>query len=168
MIIDDLPSGSTFVFVANLFTSFFFQFVGFMLTYVLHTSHAGKYGSRAGLGLTLIQYGFYSRRTDDGGGGSDPSGWTAESTDTSQTSPLQSSEDSANQASILMGEVSREWLSFLLMTLGESAFFPKQRFILRTFHRLVPSAIFSGRLLACQALGIVHSRLFGCGGPYLT
>jgi len=115
MIIDDLPSGSTFVFIANLFTSFFFQFVGFMLTYVLHTSHAGKYGSRAGLGLTLIQYGFYSRRTDDGSGGSDPSGWTAEPTD---TSPLQSSEDSANQASILMGEVSREWLSFLLMTLG--------------------------------------------------
>ncbi|KAJ2965417.1 hypothetical protein NUW54_g14125 [Trametes sanguinea] len=29
----------------------------FVLTYLLHTTHAAKYGSRAGLGLTLIQYG---------------------------------------------------------------------------------------------------------------
>ncbi|KAF7330393.1 Metal homeostatis protein BSD2 [Mycena venus] len=61
MIIDDLPSGSVWVFLVNMFISFFFQFVGFLLTFLLHTSHAAKYGSRAGLGLTLIQYGFYSR-----------------------------------------------------------------------------------------------------------
>jgi hypothetical protein len=34
-----------------------FQFVGFLLTYVLHTTHAAKYGSRVGLGITLIQFG---------------------------------------------------------------------------------------------------------------
>jgi hypothetical protein len=34
---------------------------GFLLTYVLHTSHAAKHGSRAGLGITLIQYGLYLR-----------------------------------------------------------------------------------------------------------
>jgi hypothetical protein len=28
---------------------------------VLHTSHAAKFGSRAGLGITLIQYGLYLR-----------------------------------------------------------------------------------------------------------
>ena len=38
-----------------------FQFVGFLLTYVLHTTHAAKYGSRVGLGLTLIQFGFNLR-----------------------------------------------------------------------------------------------------------
>lgn len=38
-----------------------FQFIGFLLTYVLHTTHAAKYGSRAGLGITLIQYGMYLR-----------------------------------------------------------------------------------------------------------
>ncbi len=38
-----------------------FQFIGFLLTYVLHTSHAAKHGSRAGLGITLIQYGLYLR-----------------------------------------------------------------------------------------------------------
>ncbi|KAI0324654.1 hypothetical protein GY45DRAFT_1288566 [Cubamyces sp. BRFM 1775] len=57
MIVDDLPSGSVLTFVATAFVSFFFQFAGFVLTYLLHTTHAAKYGSRAGLGLTLIQYG---------------------------------------------------------------------------------------------------------------
>lgn len=166
MIVDDLPSGSTFIFVANLFTSFFFQFVGFMLTYVLHTSHAAKYGSRAGLGLTLIQYGFYSRTTDDGEGGGDSAGWTVNPTDPSKTSPSQSPDDPATQASIIVGEVSREWLSFLLMTLGEFSFFLRGYSILTNPRRLVPSSIVSSRLLASQTLGVVHSRLFSCCGPH--
>jgi hypothetical protein len=33
---------------------------GFLLTYVLHTTHAAKNGSRAGLGITLIQLGVRS------------------------------------------------------------------------------------------------------------
>jgi hypothetical protein len=41
--------------------SFSFQFVGFLLTYVLHTTHTAKYGSRVGLGFTLIQFGFSLR-----------------------------------------------------------------------------------------------------------
>jgi hypothetical protein len=44
-----------------LFTSFFFQFIGFVITYFLSTSHAARYGARAGLGLTFIQYGAYWR-----------------------------------------------------------------------------------------------------------
>lgn len=35
-----------------------FQFVGFLLTYLLHTTHAAKNGSKAGLGITLVQWGF--------------------------------------------------------------------------------------------------------------
>jgi hypothetical protein len=38
-----------------------FQLVGFLLTYLLHTTHAAKNGSRAGLGITLVQYGFYMK-----------------------------------------------------------------------------------------------------------
>jgi len=38
-----------------------FQLIGFLLTYLLHTSHAAKNGSRAGLGITLIQFGFTMR-----------------------------------------------------------------------------------------------------------
>ena len=35
-----------------------FQVVGFLLTYLLHTTHAAKNGSLAGLGITLVQFGF--------------------------------------------------------------------------------------------------------------
>jgi hypothetical protein len=38
-----------------------FQLVGFLLTYLLHTTHAAKNGSRAGLGITFVQYGFYMK-----------------------------------------------------------------------------------------------------------
>ncbi|KAL7424135.1 hypothetical protein Q5752_001720 [Cryptotrichosporon argae] len=61
VLIDGMPSGNFFGFFWNLLVSVSFQFVGFLLTYVLHTTHAAKYGSRAGLGLTLIQFGFSMR-----------------------------------------------------------------------------------------------------------
>jgi len=64
MVIDNLPVGSVFAFLWNLLVSVSFQFVGFLLTYLLHTTHASKYGSRAGLGVTLIQYGFYMRSAE--------------------------------------------------------------------------------------------------------
>ncbi|KAF3908128.1 hypothetical protein ABW21_db0208850 [Orbilia brochopaga] len=59
--IDGLPVGSVFAFVWNALISLSFQFIGFLLTYLLHTTHAAKNGSRAGLGITLVQYGFYMR-----------------------------------------------------------------------------------------------------------
>ncbi|KAH7928221.1 hypothetical protein BV22DRAFT_1005190 [Leucogyrophana mollusca] len=118
MIIEDLPSGSILAFIANLFTSFFFQFIGFLLTYLLHTTHAAKYGSRAGLGLTLIQYGFYSRASiDEAGnaiGGDQPLGWPSEDPPLMSTSPTAP----VPQDNAALNITSREWLSFLLMTLG--------------------------------------------------
>ncbi|EHA18564.1 hypothetical protein ASPNIDRAFT_207638 [Aspergillus niger ATCC 1015] len=71
--VDGLPVGSIFSFVWNAMISMSFQLVGFLLTYLLHTTHAAKNGSRAGLGLTLVQYGFYmkggseSKGSDEGG-----------------------------------------------------------------------------------------------------
>ncbi|KAL8717051.1 MAG: hypothetical protein Q9225_005670 [Loekoesia sp. 1 TL-2023] len=59
--VDGLPVGSLFSFIWNGMISMSFQIVGFLLTYLLHTTHAAKNGSRAGLGITLIQYGFYMR-----------------------------------------------------------------------------------------------------------
>jgi hypothetical protein len=67
--IDGLPVGSFFGFVWNAMISMAFQFVGFLLTYLLHSTHAAKNGSRAGLGITLIQYGFYMKSTPGSGGG---------------------------------------------------------------------------------------------------
>lgn len=145
MIIDDLPTGSLLIFGVNLFISFFFQFVGFVLTYLLHTSHAAKFGSRAGLGLTLIQYGFYSRTmlvSDNTGetsvSDSDIDGWTGESSDP---------EDNSQPSSI----TSKEWLSFLLMTLGTFlvVFFSILDALLKLVaHRLVPSAFLHRWFLA--------------------
>lgn len=59
--VDGLLVGSVFSFVWNALISMSFQLIGFLLTYLLHTTHAAKHGSRAGLGITLIQYGFTMR-----------------------------------------------------------------------------------------------------------
>ncbi len=65
-----------------------FQFVGFLLTYLLHTTHAAKNGSKAGLGISLIQYGFALKGGRVGGGGGVPiSDGTSPSTYTQPTDP---------------------------------------------------------------------------------
>ncbi|OAX39378.1 hypothetical protein K503DRAFT_769569 [Rhizopogon vinicolor AM-OR11-026] len=116
MIVDDLPSGSILLFGANFFISFFFQFIGFLFTYLLHTTHAAKFGSRAGLGLTLIHYGFSVRPlTNDMLHAPDGNGTTDDpilSTSPSSSTPMSQDKDSSLNVS------SREWLSFLVMTLG--------------------------------------------------
>lgn len=63
--VDGMPVGSIFSFIWNGMISTSFQFVGFLLTYLLHSTHAAKNGSRAGLGITLIQYGFYMKGASD-------------------------------------------------------------------------------------------------------
>jgi hypothetical protein len=49
----------SFIWNGMISMSFPFFLVGFLLTYLLHTTHAAKNGSRAGLGIVLVQYGFY-------------------------------------------------------------------------------------------------------------
>ncbi|KAJ6443493.1 metal homeostatis protein bsd2 [Purpureocillium lavendulum] len=63
--VDGMPVGSVFSFIWNGMISTSFQLVGFLLTYLLHSTHAAKNGSRAGLGITLIQYGFYMKGTSE-------------------------------------------------------------------------------------------------------
>ncbi|KAH9862303.1 hypothetical protein IAQ61_010506 [Plenodomus lingam] len=70
--VEGLPVGSLFSFMWNAMISMSFQLVGFLLTYLLHTTHAAKNGSRAGLGITLVQFGFGFRSavlTPGGGNG---------------------------------------------------------------------------------------------------
>ncbi|KAH0609367.1 uncharacterized protein H6S33_012853 [Morchella sextelata] len=112
--IDGLPVGSVFAFIWNAMISMSFQFVGFLLTYLLHTTHAAKNGSRAGLGITLIQYGFYMRsRSDDFGGTSPP----AESEPQSPNSYDLSAQDMVDTGSSdRIGK--NEYLSYILMIVG--------------------------------------------------
>lgn len=70
VLIEGLPVGNLLQFGWNLVISVSFQFIGFMLTYLFHTTHAAKNGSRCGLGATLVQFGFLMKSNgmlqDDG------------------------------------------------------------------------------------------------------
>ncbi|THH02407.1 hypothetical protein EW026_g418 [Hermanssonia centrifuga] len=136
MVIDALPTGSLFSFLWNMLVSISFQFVGFLLTYLLHTTHAAKLGSRAGFGVTLIQYGFAMRsRADEWAGEGEQAvdGWGFQSGG-AQPNPTFGTAAEADDyynnlnstlpASIpmepgaLLGDATTEWLSFFLMTVG--------------------------------------------------
>ncbi|KAJ2972597.1 hypothetical protein NUW54_g12231 [Trametes sanguinea] len=136
VVIDGLPTGSLFSFLWNLLVSISFQFVGFLLTYLLHTTHAAKLGSRAGLGITLIQYGFALRGKDVTYGASEQDvwgGWKPEeprptfgtaaeaeayynNLNLTATSPSPTI-DTPPEA-FASSDATTEWLSFLLMTIG--------------------------------------------------
>ncbi len=130
VIIDSLPTGSLFSFLWNMLVSISFQFVGFLLTYLLHTTHAAKLGSRAGLGITLIQYGFAMLGRGDFGG-SDGDVWKSEEPrpmfataaeadayykNLNVTAPTPTAP--TGDEVMIVGDATSEWLSFLLMTIG--------------------------------------------------
>ena len=103
-----------------------FQLVGFLLTYLLHTSHAAKNGSRAGLGITLVQYGFYMK------GSGFMSGSPAADQDPQYAAPpdpnshdfdpnqvAQSAAGEANAASGGLGSIpTSEWVAYAMMIVG--------------------------------------------------
>lgn len=125
-----------------------FQFVGFLLTYLLHTTHAARLGSRAGLGFTLIQYGFALRNRLDNvkdgipnGEGNDWPGfsvgepaptetdyfWPPASNATAPSSTPTGTIGGVGNTTYLnsaylnsAGITTTEWLSFFLMTIGPS------------------------------------------------
>ncbi|KAK0209042.1 hypothetical protein DFS33DRAFT_497696 [Desarmillaria ectypa] len=120
MIIDDLPSGSVWMFFVNIFISFFFQIIGFILTHLLHTSHAAKFGSRVGLGLTLIQYGFYYRsiESDDTTGDDDAITWPPLPVETPDNTDASTAVTNPDDVQVISGLSMRDWISFILMTAG--------------------------------------------------
>ncbi|GAB7352143.1 hypothetical protein MBLNU459_g2633t1 [Dothideomycetes sp. NU459] len=123
--VDGLLVGSFFSFVWNALISMSFQLIGFLLTYLLHTTHAAKHGSRAGLGITLIQYGFTFRSTPSdpvtgmpgGAPTGDPSGAipsdpNAHNFDASQVAGM------ADAAAVDAGITAADWISYALMIVG--------------------------------------------------
>lgn len=143
MVIEGLPVGTLFSFAWNFLISMSFQFVGFAVTYILHTTHAAKYGARAGLGVTLIQYGLFSRGSADEtalDGGEPGVGYqTGEEAPTATASivgrslslfaraplPAMGMMSGNGNSTTMMpfdnayfGANARDWLSFMLMTVG--------------------------------------------------
>lgn len=130
--IDGLPVGSLFSFVWNGLISMSFQLVGFLLTYLLHTTHAAKNGSRAGLGINLVQYGFYMKRSAPVGQDTsdptyqeppnpnshdfDPSEVSASVT--GKVAELASSQATSGNVTHRTGFAATEWLAYLLMIAG--------------------------------------------------
>lgn len=98
-----------------------FTFVGFLLTYLLHTTHAAKNGSRAGLGITLVQYGFYMKGSSNTQppAGQDP-GYTAPPDPNSHDfDPTKVSQPATNTGSGgVLDFASGDWLAYILMIVG--------------------------------------------------
>lgn len=129
--VDGLPVGSLFSFVWNGIISMSFQLVGFLLTYLLHTTHAAKNGSRAGLGITLVQYGFYMKSSASARRGSaDPQYGQPPDPNSHDFDPSMVS-DSATAAVAAMantqtspggtssrGVFASEWIAYTLMIVG--------------------------------------------------
>jgi hypothetical protein len=89
-----------------------FQPVGFVLTYLLHSTHAAKNGSLSGLGITLIQYGFYMKTPQTGSTG----GMTGEEyANPPDPNSHDFKPDDVNGGD---GDSSGEWVSYALMIVG--------------------------------------------------
>jgi hypothetical protein len=103
-----------------------FQLVGFLLTYLLHTTHAAKNGSRAGLGITLVQFGFGFRSAvlnpnngnDEPGQGFDggvPSDPNAHDFDPDKVGSSTGGSDMTPASSAITGS---DWVAYGLMIVG--------------------------------------------------
>ncbi|KZV61733.1 hypothetical protein PENSPDRAFT_618809 [Peniophora sp. CONT] len=127
MIIDDLPTGPFVTFIMTALVAWFFQFPGFLLAYLLHGTHAGRFGAQAGLALTLIQYGFgatMGRGINDSpyGEGEGELGTAPMPSEPVPTMPTDGTPvDTLPPAEDMlppMYSAGHEWISFLLMTVG--------------------------------------------------
>ncbi|KAI3319840.1 hypothetical protein HD806DRAFT_250552 [Xylariaceae sp. AK1471] len=117
--IDGMPVGSVFSFIWNGMISLSFQIVGFLLTYLLHSTHAAKNGSRAGLGITLIQYGFYMKTTpDDGMGDGAGDGYAQPPDPNSHDFDPNAVTTNDGDGSSWSDIASSEWVSYILMIVG--------------------------------------------------
>lgn len=118
--------GSVFSFIWNGMISMSFQLVGFLLTYLLHTTHAAKNGSRAGLGITLVQYGFYMKGSGTlitpPANGQDPQfnqppDPNSHDFDPNQVAQAAAGSDKGSNGGL--GDIaSSDWLAYVLMIVG--------------------------------------------------
>ncbi|QOU19503.1 hypothetical protein BRETT_003652 [Brettanomyces bruxellensis] len=139
--VDGLPVGNIVSFLWNMIVSITFQFIGFVITYLLHTCHGAKNGSQAGLGVTLFSFGWtilpYSSSSafapGDGGQRFEPENPSSVDIDDTMTlkgsldgfeSSLPSTTEAAAAASAEQSSISHDMVfSYMLMALGSIIFF---------------------------------------------
>ena len=116
-----------------------FQLVGFLLTYLLHTTHAAKNGSKAGLGITLVQYGFYMKGSSESPATPvdpavdpafgqpvnpnshdfDPSSISNEAASAAAAAAAAAASQDASSSSTGLGSIlSSDWFAYVLMIVG--------------------------------------------------
>lgn len=116
--VEGLPVGSPINFAWNMMVSSAFQFIGFLLTYLLHTSHAAKQGSRAGLGFTLFQFGFYLRPSQAEDASANPVDEFHPNDPNSYNVNSASDGFSQNASVSNTHSTSTSWIAIFLMTVG--------------------------------------------------
>jgi hypothetical protein len=123
--VEGLPVGSVFSFVWNAMISMSFQVVGFLLTYLLHTTHAAKNGSLAGLGITLVQFGFSMKSADMFGSGPSPQAPTGDFSGTPSDpnshdfdDPTAPPTDDGTGGAPSDGITTSDWFAYILMIVG--------------------------------------------------
>ncbi|KAJ3174946.1 hypothetical protein HDU87_006612 [Geranomyces variabilis] len=106
VLIDGMPVGDGIALIINMLVSMSFDFIGFLLTAMLATTHAARAGSRIGFGITLVRYGSYMRTREDE--------MIQEFDDQydPNTSPAEIAEDEQEL------RVENEWLSYIFLMLG--------------------------------------------------
>lgn len=120
-----MPVGTVFAFLWNGMIVLSFSVIGFLLAYLLHTTHAAKNGARAGLGLTLVQYGFYMKGSPSGSKDQD-TGNPGQFADVPPPDPNahdfnpDAVPDASTTASSggIAGIANSEWFSYILMIVG--------------------------------------------------
>ena len=119
--VDGLLVGSFFSFIWNGLISMSFQIPGFLLTYLLHTTHAAKHGSRVGLGITLVQYGFQMRYSSSPVASEPgaPSGSLDGVPDDPNAHDFDPSQIAGGtEGGVMSGNGPGDWLSYVLMIVG--------------------------------------------------
>ncbi|KAI1320119.1 hypothetical protein EDD11_002091 [Mortierella claussenii] len=121
LMVEGLPVGGLLGFMWNMIISMSFQFVGFFLTYLLHTSHATKEGSKTGLGITLISMG-YKMMTGRYPDGTIDDGAVQVGEDDSDTGYMGNTGPSPSSGYYGSGSLKNvtdyEWLSYIMLILG--------------------------------------------------
>ncbi|PVG03623.1 hypothetical protein CPB86DRAFT_810696 [Serendipita vermifera] len=91
-LVDSIPAGSIFGFLGAFVVSLFLEWIGFVLAFMLSQSHAGRYGAKAGLGITFIRLGLWFRNRGNGPQANSDPGLPGEiwwpSPDPTDTSPV--------------------------------------------------------------------------------
>lgn len=114
--VDGLPVGSFPNFALNAFITWLLDpmLIGFLLTYLLHSSHAAKNGSRAGLGFIFIKWGFAMKGYETGAGHNSADYSNPADPNAHDFDPNNVTGDDGGSTDIS----GSEWLGYLLMVVG--------------------------------------------------